>query len=75
MDLMTLIRERHTDFVALCRSHKVSKICAFGSSITDHFDPETSDIDIVVTILTTRPTVGKLCFHYGINSKLFLTER
>ena len=50
MNLMTLIRERYTDFVALCRSHKVSKIYAFGSSITDHFDPKTSDIDIVVTI-------------------------
>ena len=50
MDLMTLIRERYTDFVDLCRAHKVDKIYAFGSSITDHFDPKTSDIDIVVTI-------------------------
>ena len=47
---MTLIRERYTDFVELCRSHKVDKIYAFGSSITDHFDPERSDIDIVVKI-------------------------
>lgn len=47
---MTLIRERYTDFVDLCRSHKVDKIYAFGSSITDQFDPKTSDIDIVVTV-------------------------
>ena len=50
MDLMTLIKERYTDFADLCRSHKVDKIYAFGSSITDHFDPNRSDIDIVVTI-------------------------
>jgi predicted nucleotidyltransferase len=50
MDLMTLIRERYTDFVDLCRSHKVGKIYAFGSSITDHFDPNKSDIDIVVKV-------------------------
>ena len=50
MDLTTLIKERYTEFVDLCRSHKVDKIYAFGSSITDHFDPQTSDIDVVVKI-------------------------
>jgi uncharacterized protein len=50
MDLMTLIRENHTAFVDLCRSHKVNKIYAFGSSITDHFDPKLSDIDVVVKV-------------------------
>ena len=50
MDLTTLINERHTDFVELCRSHKVDKLYAFGSSITDHFDSKTSDIDVVVKI-------------------------
>ena len=50
MNLMTLIKEKHTEFVELCRSHKVDKVYAFGSSITNHFDPITSDIDIVVTI-------------------------
>ncbi|HEX5170104.1 MAG TPA: nucleotidyltransferase domain-containing protein [Cyclobacteriaceae bacterium] len=47
---MTLIKERYTDFVDLCRSHKVDKIYAFGSSITEHFDPYKSDIDIVVKV-------------------------
>ncbi|WP_194975528.1 nucleotidyltransferase family protein [Aquiflexum lacus] len=50
MDLSTLIKERYIDFIDLCRSHKVANIYAFGSSITDHFDPKTSDIDLVVTI-------------------------
>jgi uncharacterized protein len=50
MDLMTIIKERYTEFVDICRSHKVDKIYAFGSSITDHFDPTKSDIDIVVKV-------------------------
>ncbi len=47
---MTLIKERYVDFVDLCRSHKVDKLYAFGSSITDHFDPIKSDIDLVVKV-------------------------
>ena len=50
MDLTTLIKERYAGFVDVCRTHKVDKIYAFGSSITNHFDPETSDIDVVVKI-------------------------
>jgi predicted nucleotidyltransferase len=50
MNLTTLIKERYGEFVDLCRSHRVDKIYAFGSSITDHFDPKTSDIDVVVKI-------------------------
>lgn len=50
MDLSTLINERYSDFVDLCRTYKVDKNYAFGSSITDHFDPEKSDIDVVVKI-------------------------
>lgn len=50
MDLRTTIREKYTDFVELCRAHKVDKIYAFGSSITNQFDPKTSDIDVVVKV-------------------------
>jgi predicted nucleotidyltransferase len=61
-------------FVDLCRSHKVDKIYAFGSSITDHFDPEASDIDIVVTIDSDDPADrGESLL--STNSKFFLKER
>lgn len=55
MNLITLIKEKYTEFVDLCRSHKVDKIYAFGSSITDHFDPKKSDIDVVVKIAIDDP--------------------
>ncbi len=44
------LRGNHTGFVELCRSHKVDKINAFGPSITDRFEPKSSDIDLVVKI-------------------------
>lgn len=55
MDLLTLIKERHADFVKLCSSHKVEKLYAFGSSITQHFDPAKSDIDLVVKVDIDNP--------------------
>lgn len=55
MDLKTLIKERYSEFVALCRSHKVHKMYAFGSSINNNFDLNTSDIDIVVEIGIAEP--------------------
>lgn len=50
MNLNTLIKARRSEFLDLCRTHHVDKMYAFGSSITDHFDSEKSDIDIVVKI-------------------------
>lgn len=45
-----MIRAKHNEFINLCRQHRVSKIYAFGSSITDQFDPVKSDIDIIVDL-------------------------
>ena len=50
MYIANLIDKHFEDFINLCQSYKVDKIYAFGSSITDHFDPLKSDIDIVVNI-------------------------
>jgi uncharacterized protein len=44
------IRKRVPDFEAICRDHKVQYIYAFGSSVTNKFDPEHSDIDLLVEI-------------------------
>jgi predicted nucleotidyltransferase len=55
MYLNSLIKEKFTDFIELCKQHKVSKIYAFGSSITDHFDSEKSDIDIIVELNVKDP--------------------
>jgi predicted nucleotidyltransferase len=55
MNLNSLIKENYQGFVDLCKQHKVSKIYAFGSSITENFDPAKSDIDLVVELNINDP--------------------
>ncbi len=50
-----MIHEKYGEFISLCRAHKVDKVYAFGSSITDHFDPVNSDIDVIVKLSITDP--------------------
>ena len=38
------------DFIALCENHHVKQLYAFGSSVSDNFDSEKSDIDLLVEI-------------------------
>lgn len=49
------IKKKLTDFKDLCVNHKVKSLYAFGSSITDDFDPVTSDIDFLVEIEDPDP--------------------
>ena len=42
-------------FIALCKNHKVRYLYAFGSATTDSFDPNTSDIDLLVEIDASDP--------------------
>lgn len=50
MNLTSLIQERYINFIDLCKLYKVDKMYAFGSSITDNFDPLKSDIDVIVKL-------------------------
>ena len=49
------ILNRLIDFRKLCKDHKVKYLYAFGSSVTDRFDPIKSDIDLLVEIDATDP--------------------
>jgi hypothetical protein len=44
------ILKNSNDFSALCKSHKVKTLYAFGSSTNNNFNPEKSDIDLLVEI-------------------------
>jgi len=60
----------------LCRSHKVAKLYAFGPSITEHFNPDSSDIDILVKIDIPDPADrGDALLSLWDNSKHFLAEK
>ena len=50
MKLKQDIQKRINEFFNLCQAHKVKMLYAFGSSVTDRFNEETSDIDLLIEI-------------------------
>ena len=55
MVINELIKNRESDFKLLCRNHTVKYLYAFGSSVTNKFDFEKSDIDLIVEIEEPDP--------------------
>jgi len=55
MFIYDVISKRLEDFKAVCSNHRVKYLYAFGSSVTDKFDSETSDIDLLVEIDDSDP--------------------
>jgi predicted nucleotidyltransferase len=49
------ISKKLSDFKILCKRHNVKYLYAFGSSITDNFDLNKSDIDLIVEIDDADP--------------------
>lgn len=55
MNLKESIQNKMADFLTLCKAHNVKKLYAFGSSITNQFNEETSDIDLLIEIDNDDP--------------------
>jgi predicted nucleotidyltransferase len=55
MEMKETIRTKLSEFLILCKSHKVKNIYAFGSAVTENFDDEISDIDLLVEIDSNDP--------------------
>jgi predicted nucleotidyltransferase len=49
------ISKKQNDFALLCRTHNVKYLYAFGSSVSEKFDPKKSDIDLLVEIDSKDP--------------------
>ena len=43
-----LIHQHRAALIALCQKHRVTRLDVFGSATTDAFDPENSDVDLLV---------------------------
>jgi predicted nucleotidyltransferase len=62
-------------FIALCVAHRIHKLYAFGSVVTNSFN-EQSDIDLLVDIDESDPIVkGKLLLNFYNNSAKFFNSR
>jgi uncharacterized protein len=55
MNLKDTIQVRPDEFISLCKSYDVKSVYAFGSSVTDNFKEDTSDIDLLVELNTEDP--------------------
>ena len=55
MIVSEIISKRLEDFKAVCSNHGVKYLYAFGSSVTDRFNSESSDIDLLVEIDDSDP--------------------
>lgn len=49
------ISKQNDAFIILCKEHKVKYLYAFGSSVTDKFNTDKSDIDLLVEIDSGDP--------------------
>jgi uncharacterized protein len=49
------ISKNQNDFALLCKAHNVRYLYAFGSSVTEKFNPKKSDIDLLVEIDSNDP--------------------
>ena len=55
MKLHSIIENNIDHITVLCRKYKVEKLYAFGSVISNRFNPETSDIDLIAELETLPP--------------------
>lgn len=49
------ISKKQKYFIFLCKNNNVKYLYAFGSSVSEKFDPERSDIDLLVEIDSKDP--------------------
>ena len=55
MNLKESIGRKLSEFITLCKSHNVKSIYAFGSSVNNNFNDETSDFDLLIEIENDDP--------------------
>ena len=46
--MQAFITESQAQIAELCRAHHVRRLAVFGSAVRDDFDPERSDVDLLV---------------------------
>ncbi len=46
--MQAIIHENREKIAELCRTHHVRRLSVFGSAVRDDFDPERSDVDLLV---------------------------
>lgn len=76
MKIQDDIRAKLTDFKSLCVSHKIKYLYAFGSATNEKFNPEVSDIDLVVELEDQDPIErGEMLIDLWDKFEVFFSRR
>jgi len=76
MYLADSLHSRRNTFLDLCKFHKVERLYAFGSVLTDRFDTKKSDIDLLVEINEQDPVEkGSLLLAFFEAIQIFFNRR
>jgi predicted nucleotidyltransferase len=76
MYLSEYIHQKPKQFTDLCRTHKVKKLYAFGSSINKNFDLAKSDIDLMVEVASDNPLEkGEILLNFYEASGIFFGRK
>jgi predicted nucleotidyltransferase len=67
--MQPLIEQNREQIIELCRTHHVRRLAVFGSAVRDDFDPERSDVDLLVEF-ETLPYPDSLHNHQKLKDKL-----
>jgi predicted nucleotidyltransferase len=63
------IESRREQIEAICREHQVARLLVFGAVLRDDFNPETSDVDLLVTFLP-RTGLGWAAEYFALQRDL-----
>jgi len=64
-----LIQGKLADMVDLCLRYRVGRLALFGSATSEHFDPATSDVDVLVEF-EPMPPVQHAESYFGLMEEL-----
>lgn len=70
--MVDLITDNLEAIAELCRRYGVCKLEVFGSATTDRFDPETSDVDLIIEFSDYEQGVAKRFFRFAEEIELLL---
>ena len=63
--MISLIYDNKDAIADLCRKYRIRKLDLFGSAATGAFDPETSDVDLIVDLGEYEHGVSRRYFRFA----------
>jgi len=62
--MQDFIIAKREEIAELCRTYQVERLSVFGSAVREDFDPQKSDVDVLVAFKTLEPLIlGRAVIH------------